>query len=841
MRFLSKFFLLLFLSFVMITLEGQNLVPNSSFNEYLSPPTRDGNFSAIKYWKSASGTDATDYQYGTPDFFHREGVGKAQIPNTGMGVILPKKDMGVAGIVTYNSKVKDFREYIYVALRSKLTIGKKYKVSFFISNGFKDQYGGLQTNGIGILFSHFPPKQYTNEVLPENPQLMLEYPVCTNDWIEFSFNFIADQDYHFITIGNFLNDDTVLLQSCDIMADEQYAYYLLDDIRIVAEGSEIPLPVEDPEPVAFPPFEEDDHSSPENSIVAKDDQYALTNDKATFLEVLLNDKFEPEQAIRICDYTYPDKGVVVKFNNKFKYVPNKGKPGMDEFTYTICSESGQESTARVRIDFAFEPSPKNPPVAKDDRVVCQADAVEICVLDNDFDPDGTDIELIGNSNANHGKVIKEEDCLKYFPYEGFSGIDAFEYTIKDADGLTSKANVLIEVLEDDSTPNLGPQAVDDYYNAIEVQTVKVCPLYNDTDPENDPLTIAEMGEPKHGKLTAFGDCFEYRITTKESARESIMYLISDGNGNIAEAEIIINIKVPRNAPPIGVADTAISNGNAIQICALSNDYDPEGQELKLRNYAKPMHGSLLQKNGCFIYTPDSGFEGTDRFRYQIEDETGLVDEAAVVIRVIRPAAETPKFDAEADEVFTPDALDGFAYNHLTFLVDVSRSMNKDSRLPLLKNSLIRFMQSLRKEDKISIVEFSGNAQVVIANVSGNDRAGLEKAINSLSIRSKTNIVRGMDLSYNTARKNYIPDGNNRIIVSTDGKFSKFEALTRIVKENMSTGKDISLSIFCFAEEVTAETEKQLSKLAELGNGNFYILNADNAKKIILQEAKKKSK
>ena len=332
---------LIFLSIWSIVSFAQNIVPNPGFENYHYPPKRDGNFSALKNWKSASGVDAVDYKYGTPDFFHKDGSGRAKIPDTQMGVILPFEGKGVAGILTYNGEVENFREYIYTELISSLTPKEEYIISFSVSNGFLKQYGRLSSNGLGLLFSRAPPKQTQNEVISAEPQIMISELICTDSWKTFTFTFIADDAYKYITIGNFLVDDDIRIASCFSNVVNNFAYYLFDEIKITPKR---PVP----------------------SINAIDDQ-RTTKSKAVAIPILDNDNYPKDEIVRICHLTYPTHGIIVQNNEQIIYTPSKGFEGKDRFTYTICLDNGTKSIATVFIDVLPQDLP--PPPIKEPEIV----------------------------------------------------------------------------------------------------------------------------------------------------------------------------------------------------------------------------------------------------------------------------------------------------------------------------------------------------------------------------------------------------------------------------------------------------------------------------------------
>lgn len=174
-----------------------------------------------------------------------------------------------------------------------------------------------------------------------------------------------------------------------------------------------------------------------------------------------------------------------------------------------------------------------------------------------------------------------------------------------------------------------------------------------------------------------------------------------------------------------------------------------------------------------------------------------------------------------------------AFSHLVLLLDVSSSMKAPDRLDILKNALDFIINYLRKEDKISIVLFSGTANVVIENVSGVDKQTLTKTIDQLQSHGSTNADAGIKMAYEIAKKYFIANGNNRIIVGTDGDFSLNNQSKNIIKEAASTG--IALSCLLLGKDANASIIDFLEQISEKGNGHFYKVDSTNAKDVLLKE------
>ncbi len=175
-------------------------------------------------------------------------------------------------------------------------------------------------------------------------------------------------------------------------------------------------------------------------------------------------------------------------------------------------------------------------------------------------------------------------------------------------------------------------------------------------------------------------------------------------------------------------------------------------------------------------------------------------------------------------------------NNLTFLIDVSGSMNSNDKLPLLIESMKLLIEKMRPEDKISIVVYAGAAGLVLSPTSGKDKEKIYSALDKLEAGGSTAGGQGIELAYKIAKENFIAKGNNRIILATDGDFNvgiyNINDLTKLIEQKRETG--IYLSVLGFGtgniNDVTMET------LADKGNGNYnYIDGILEGKKVLVSE------
>lgn len=175
-------------------------------------------------------------------------------------------------------------------------------------------------------------------------------------------------------------------------------------------------------------------------------------------------------------------------------------------------------------------------------------------------------------------------------------------------------------------------------------------------------------------------------------------------------------------------------------------------------------------------------------------------------------------------------------SNLVFLLDVSGSMNAQDKLPLLQSAIKMLANQLTEKDKISIVVYAGASGVVLDSVSGDDKIKIMDAIDSLNAGGSTNGGEGINLAYKIAKQNFIENGNNRIILATDGDFnvgiSSNGELTRLIEEKRNEG--IFLTVLGFGTGNIKDTT--METLADKGNGNYaYIDSILEAKKVLVEE------
>ncbi len=185
------------------------------------------------------------------------------------------------------------------------------------------------------------------------------------------------------------------------------------------------------------------------------------------------------------------------------------------------------------------------------------------------------------------------------------------------------------------------------------------------------------------------------------------------------------------------------------------------------------------------------------------------------------------FSTQAHDAADPDG------SNLVFLIDTSGSMNSCDKLSLLKDSFATLINQLDERDRVSIVTYSGEECIILEGASGADKATIMHAVESLDAHGATNGGAGLATAYEVARRNFIKDGVNRIVMASDGDLNvgmtSEGELHDFVEHERESG--VYLSVLGFGDGNYKDTKMEV--LADCGNGMYHYIDCiDEANRVL---------
>jgi Ca-activated chloride channel family protein len=165
-------------------------------------------------------------------------------------------------------------------------------------------------------------------------------------------------------------------------------------------------------------------------------------------------------------------------------------------------------------------------------------------------------------------------------------------------------------------------------------------------------------------------------------------------------------------------------------------------------------------------------------------------------------------------------------SNLVFLVDVSGSMNMPDKLPLVQQSMEKLVRKMRPVDRMSIVTYAGAAGVALNPTTGEEKDKILKAVHSLQSGGGTAGSEGIKTAYKLAQEHFLKEGNNRVILATDGDFNvgvtNQDELVKLIEEKRTTG--IYLSVLGFGKGNL--NDAMMEQVADHGNGNYGYVDSE---------------
>ena len=180
-------------------------------------------------------------------------------------------------------------------------------------------------------------------------------------------------------------------------------------------------------------------------------------------------------------------------------------------------------------------------------------------------------------------------------------------------------------------------------------------------------------------------------------------------------------------------------------------------------------------------------------------------------------------------------------SNFVYLIDTSGSMYDDGyeladRLTLVKKSFGLLTGRMGPNDRVSIVTYAGDSQVVLSG--SNDPNEILRALDSLTANGGTNGSGGIEAAYRCAEQYFIPNGNNRVIIASDGDMNlgitSQSGLVDLIKREKESG--VFLTVLGYG--AGNYSDANMESIADAGNGNyFYIDSIDEAERVLCSKLK----
>jgi VCBS repeat-containing protein len=356
------------------------------------------------------------------------------------------------------------------------------------------------------------------------------------------------------------------------------------------------------------------------------DGYSTAEDTAKVVTapgVLGNDTDPQADALTAEKLTDPAHGAVaLAANGSFTYTPAADYNGPDSFTYRAKDAAGLYS-ASTTVSLTVTPV-NDAPVALDDSASTDEEVpVDVAVLGNDSDPEGSPLTVTGASAGAHGSTTYDADSVVYTPDLDWFGTDSFTYTVSDGHGGTDQATVTVTV----SNVNDAPVAADDSGSTDEdtplVVTAGAGVLANDTDVDGDGLTATLVSGPAHASsfsLDADGS-YSYTPDADWYGSDSFTYRATDGAASSGVATVTLTVAPVNDAPVADDETLTVAEDASGSVDVLAGDTDVEGDTLGVTGVTDGDHGQVVDNgDGTVTYTPAADFFGSDSFTYTVCDD-----------------------------------------------------------------------------------------------------------------------------------------------------------------------------------------------------------------------------
>lgn len=356
---------------------------------------------------------------------------------------------------------------------------------------------------------------------------------------------------------------------------------------------------------------------------------------------------DPEgTALKIDGFTQPSNGTVRLSSADLSFVPDANFFGSTYFLATLVDASGLSVESRVDINVS---EVNDKPI-----ITGFPSRLTMDVVGSSVPPEFEWVFTVADEEtavSSLAVTLQLNDAIANYRFDGPSATGRMTLVMTPerdgnavavlrvadmAQGALAAQSTEISVAVSVSGLNQAPVAEDDAVELFKNDEVTLPVLDNDIDPDGtqSSLRITEIvSGPDFGEVEVVGSgrLLQYTSSTQVSVVDRIVYQVTDADGAVAEATVVLT---SINRAPV-VADEArvFSTSGSAAVDVLSNDSDPDGDELTLVVVEGGYLGTASLLNGLLWYQAPFGYEGIVRVPYEVHDGDGGVGTGVLVVTI----------------------------------------------------------------------------------------------------------------------------------------------------------------------------------------------------------------
>ena len=419
--------------------------------------------------------------------------------------------------------------------------------------------------------------------------------------------------------------------------------------------------------------------------------------------------------------------------------------------------------------------------------------------------------IFNTSYHNLGDINKEDKKYFDFTLTNAGKVPANIIKIEEPYGISSRFSK--KVIEPDSTITVRIKYTPKRKGAFK-QDVPIWVSVN-----NEPITLTLEGNALTFDVNEKLDCPDFAIIQKPIEER---------------ADLKINVVDINTKKPIKNATVEIIWDGLVYKKVSTDKLGEVLQNLKLDNYYL-----VVNAEGYGSKESDFVLDNTNNF---IQFELGEPTKEEILAKE-EPIIVEPEIIPEPTDTISTKELpvNLYAPNNVVFLIDVSVSMKQKGRMDVLKASMIELLNGLRPIDKLAIVTYASSTDVVLESEYVTDKAKITQLIQDLTAGGYTAGAKGIKKAYQVARENFITDGNNQVIIATDGAFN-LEKSDKTILNDVSANYKKGVAISVLGVKNEKWTISSMTAITEAGGGNYlHIESFAQAQQVLMNEIKAKSR